>query len=328
ETAGGRQETAAGAAPPDRAPATAAARVWEAAKAATALRARLGRAGGCPPQLAEAAAALQDLAVRLAPPGPEAPHPEELWQLQAGRRARVHAERNGPYLVTNVPRLIDHLGAEQRPAPQLALCRCGNSAIKPLCDGRCAATGFTDAKDPKRVPDRRDIYDGQQITIYDNRGICQHSGFCTDRLATVFHTGTEPFVPPSGGRMDEIIRAVRDCPSGALSYAIDGAEARGQADWGGTRKPAIEITKDGPYRITGGIPLLGADGAPEPRAAGSSPEHYALCRCGHSQNKPFCIGMPWYGGVPRPGAAPGQRADVVGLGGWAARAHPDERALV
>ena len=31
--------------------------------------------------------------------------------------------------------------------------------------------------------------------------------------------------------MDEIIRAVRDCPSGALSYAIDGVEARAQVDW-------------------------------------------------------------------------------------------------
>ena len=30
------------------------------------------------------------------------------------------------------------------------------------------------------------------------------------------------------------------------------------------------------------------------RAAGSSLEHYALCRCGHSQNKPFCSGMHWY----------------------------------
>jgi len=282
--------------------------VWQAANAATVLRAGLGRAGGCPPQLAEAVAALQDLAVRLAPPGQAASHRDQLWQLQSGLPTVVRAERNGPYLVTNAPRLIDHLGAEQRPAPQLALCRCGNSAIKPLCDGRCARTGFTDAKDPKRVPDRRDIYDGQQITIYDNRGICQHSGFCTDRLATVFHTGTEPFVTPSGGRMDEIIRAVRDCPSGALSYAIDGTEARGQADWGGTREPAIEITKDGPYRITGGIPLLGADGAPEPRAAGSSPEHYALCRCGHSQNKPFCSGMHWYVGftdpVPPPGSEP------------------------
>ena len=125
-----------------------------------------------------------------------------------------------------------------------------------------------------------------------------------------FHTGTEPFVTPSGGRMDEIIRAVRDCPSGALSYAIDGAEARQQVDWGGTREPAIAITKAGPYRITGAIPLLGADGTPEPRAAGSSLEHYALCRCGHSRNKPFCSGMHWYVGFADPVPAPGSEPSL------------------
>ena len=30
------------------------------------------------------------------------------------------------------------------------------------------------------------------------------------------------------------------------------------------------------------------------RNAGASLEHYGLCRCGHSQNKPFCSGMHWY----------------------------------
>jgi truncated hemoglobin YjbI/CDGSH-type Zn-finger protein len=124
-------------------------------------------------------------------------------------------------------------------------------------------------------------------------------------LAAVFRTGTEPFVAPSGGRMDEIIRAVRDCPSGALSFGIDGTEARHQVDWGGTRQPAIEVTKDGPYRIIGGIALTGADGAPEPRGTGSSLEHYALCRCGHSRNKPFCSGMHWYVGFADPVPAPG-----------------------
>ncbi len=285
--------------------------VWEVARAATVLRARLGRAGragragSCPPELAEATAALQDLAGRLAAPGEAVSRLDELWQLQSGLPAVIQAKRNGPYLVTNVPQLLDHLGAESRPAPQLALCRCGSSAIKPLCDGACTRTGFADAKDPKRVPDRRDTYDGQQLTIVDNRGICQHSGLCTDRLATVFGAGAEPFVAPSGGRMDEIIRAVRDCPSGALSYAIDGIEAREQADWGGTRPPAIEVTKDGPYRITGAISLIGADGGPEPRAQGASAEHYALCRCGHSQNKPFCSGMHWYAGFRDPAPAPG-----------------------
>ena len=279
--------------------------MWEVARTATALRARLGRAGSSPLELAEATAALQDLAIRLAAPGEAAVRLDDLWELQSGLPASVQAERNGPYLVTNVPRLIDHLGAEVRPAPQLALCRCGGSSIKPLCDGSHASTGFTAAKDPKRVPDRRDTYAGQQLTIYDNRGICQHSGLCTDRLATVFRTAAEPFVAPGGGRMDEIIRAVRDCPSGALSYGIDGTEARGQVDWGGTREPAVEVTKDGPYRITGGISLAGADGAPEPRAQGASAEHYALCRCGQSQNKPFCSGMHWYVGFRDPVPAPG-----------------------
>src|SRR5262249_4733144 len=146
---------------------------------------------------------------------------------------------------------------------------------------------------PRGVRERRDRYGGVQLTVFDNRGICQHAGLCSDRLAGVFHTeGT--FVTPSGGRMDEIIRAVRDCPSGALSYAIDGPEARAQVDWEGTREPAIEVSKDGPYRITGGIPLTDADGNEVQRAIGSSREHYALCRCGHSQNKPFCSGMHWY----------------------------------
>jgi CDGSH-type Zn-finger protein/truncated hemoglobin YjbI len=289
----GRGGTPDPAAPPGQGAAVAD-RVWELTRTATELRARLEAAGDLPPELAEATAALQDLACRLVQPRQAAARRTELWRLQEGLPARIQAMRNGPYLVTNVPRLIDHLGAVRQPAPQLALCRCGRSAIKPWCDGSHARTGFRDGKDPKRVPDRRDTHQGQELTIFDNRGICQHSGFCTDRLGTVFRAGAEPFVAPSGGRMDEIIRAVRDCPSGALSYAIGGIEAREQADWGNVRPPAIEVTKDGPYRITGGIALAGPDGAAQDRAEGASLEHYALCRCGQSQNKPFCSGMHWY----------------------------------
>jgi CDGSH-type Zn-finger protein/truncated hemoglobin YjbI len=278
--------------------------VWDAARTATALRARL--AGECPPGLAEAVAALQDLAGRLAPPAEAQAQQDELWRLQAALAPELRIARNGPYLVTSVPKLTDHLGAEIRPAPQLALCRCGQSALKPLCDGSHARTGFRDAKDPGRVSDQRDCYPGQQVTIFDNRGICQHSGLCTDRLATVFRTSAEPFVAPSGGRLDEIIRAVRDCPSGALSYALDDTEARAQADWNGTRPPAIEVTRDGPYRITGQIRLVGATGEPEPQGAGASREHYALCRCGQSRNKPFCSGMHWYVGFRDPQPARSQ----------------------
>ena len=266
--------------------------LWDIAIAATTLRASLG--ASAPPGLLEAVAALQDLALRQVPAGERARLIAEFGRIQRALPPAITIAKNGPYLVTNVPATRTPLGQKLTLPPQLALCRCGASSTKPFCDGTHASSGFTDDKDPKRVPDQRDTYPGQQVTIFDNRGICQHSGLCSDRLPTAFRTGTEPFVAPSGARMDELVRAVRDCPSGALSLAFDGAEARSLVDWHSEREQAIEITQDGPYRVTGGIGLTDATGADVPRAAGSSREHYALCRCGHSQNKPFCSGMHWY----------------------------------
>jgi CDGSH-type Zn-finger protein len=194
--------------------------------------------------------------------------------------------------LTNVESLKNWLGERIQTKPQMALCRCGNSANKPYCDGTHAQTGFTSQKDPKRVPNKQDAYIGTAVTVLDNRGTCAHSGFCTDRLSSVFRVGQEQFVAPNGARMDEIMRAVRACPSGALSYALSGVEIRDGVDQ--TRKPSVEISKDGPYRITGGIPLKNGEGDDEQRNDGASLEHYSLCRCGHSQNKPFCSGMHWY----------------------------------
>jgi CDGSH-type Zn-finger protein/truncated hemoglobin YjbI len=286
-------------------------RLWALAQKATGLRVKLPEDSPLAPALAEAVACLQDLSLGSAPAGePDnfAARLDALGNLQAQLGCAIHISPNGPYLVTNAASLRDWLGEELPVRPQMALCRCGGSANKPFCDGTHARIGFGDEKDPKRVPDRLDTYAGLQLTILDNRGTCQHSGFCTDRLASVFRAAAEPFVAPSGGRMDEIIRAVRDCPSGALGYAIDGVEMREQVDWDGTREPVIEVTRDGPYRITGSIPLSGALGEDVARTAAASHEHYALCRCGHSQNKPFCSGMHWYvdfeDPLPDPDAVP------------------------
>jgi CDGSH-type Zn-finger protein/truncated hemoglobin YjbI len=274
----GREPAAAAAGPPA---------LWDLVLEATRLR----LAPDAPAEALEATAALQDLGLESAGDDDErTARLDELRAIQSALPRAIAVATDGPYLVTNIEELDDWLGRGVAVPPQIALCRCGKSERKPFCDGTHAESGFSGVKDPDRVPDRRDTYVGQQVTVLDNRGICQHSGFCSDRLATAFRVGEEPFVAPSGGRMDEIIRAVRDCPSGALSYAIDGVEARDEVDRHGTRAPAIEVTKDGPYRVTGGIPLTGGD----PRAEGASTEHYALCRCGHSQNKPFCSGMHWY----------------------------------
>ncbi|MGW5108662.1 ferritin-like domain-containing protein [Nocardia sp. NPDC004123] len=272
---------------------------------ALALSATRSRVGADLPELLEATAALQDLACAVAAVGERPRLRAEFAQLQSGLPRSIRTAKNGPYLATNAT-LVDHLGLPIELGPTAALCRCGASALKPLCDGSHTRIGFNDAKDPARVADRRDTYAGPQVTVFDNRGICQHSGLCTDRLATVFRTGAEPFVAPNGGRMDEIVRAVRACPSGALGMAFDGVEAREVTDWHGTREPVVEVTEDGPYRIRGGIPLTGPEGGDIDRAAGASAEHYALCRCGKSRNKPFCSGMHWYAGFRDPVPGPGQ----------------------
>ena len=74
---------------------------------------------------------------------------------------------------------------------------------------------------------------GRELTIHDNRGICAHAARCTGTLKTVFKYGQEPWIDPNGDTVDKIVATVRQCPSGALSYSIDGVEAsrpRGRSD--------------------------------------------------------------------------------------------------
>lgn len=61
----------------------------------------------------------------------------------------------------------------------------------------------------------------------------------------------------------------------------------------------ITVSKNGPYIVTGGVPLISSEICNDDegycrtwREVKRYPvqEKYALCRCGHSKNKPFCDG--------------------------------------
>ncbi len=95
---------------------------------------------------------------------------------------------------------------------------------------------------------------------------------------------TEPWIDSTGAPVDEIVLVIQMCPSGALSYTKDGVKHESQ-----DRSSSINLSKDGPYRVVGGIELDDYNG--------STPhlkEHYTLCQCGGSKNKPFCDGTHWY----------------------------------
>ncbi len=134
--------------------------------------------------------------------------------------------RNGPCLLDGSIPVVDPLGVPVAANAPVRLCCCGQSQTKPFCDNSHIERSFTDDKNPQRVTDKLDVHEGQQAYVFDNRGTCAHSGFCTDRLSSVFHLRKEPFVSPSGARLDDLVNAVRKCPR---TFLIQNARRRSKS---------------------------------------------------------------------------------------------------
>jgi len=196
----------------------------------------------------------------------------------------INATENGPYIASEISDFKTSNGDCIKTSKTMVLCRCGHSGSKPFCDGSHVRINFMSRKLDGRQPDRVDDYVGRGITIHDNRGVCSHVGYCTDNLPSVFLMGREPWINPDGAPVEDIVRVIRMCPSGALSYSVDGERydclVRGEG---------VSLRRDGPYHVVGGVKLDDYGGSvPE------SVEHYTLCRCGGSKNKPFCDGTHWH----------------------------------
>jgi len=205
--------------------------------------------------------------------------------MSSDNKPNITPSPNGPYLVTGLKNFANQKGPIET-RKTMALCRCGGSANKPFCDGTHARNGFSSAKLEGRIEDKRENYTGEKITIHDNRGICAHAGRCTDGLASVFRLKEEPWIHPDSESRDAIIATIRQCPSGALSYSVDDVESRDRAG-----EPTIFVAPNGPYVVSGGCGLSDTT-----RGQGASTEHFTICRCGGSKNKPFCDGSHWYNG--------------------------------
>ena len=246
---------------------------------------RLAQEASLPQEVQEAAAACESVAEHLTPFIPaQFATVVRADADQRNARTTIRPEMDGPYIVRNLRKLTNSKGETLPVRPVVALCRCGGSNIKPYCDGTHARNGFCSAKLPSRTPDRADRYEGKEITVLDNRGTCCHFGNCTDHLPQVFHHEGDPFVSPDGADPQAIETIVRACPSGALGFIKGGVPYQGEE-----REPEIYVAHNASYYVRGGIELEG-----EPMNRGALREHYALCRCGQSKNKPFCDGTHWY----------------------------------
>ncbi len=159
------------------------------------------------------------------------------------------------------------------------LCRCGASDNKPFCTGMHEKIGFdgTETAQPDFYADRSEVLGGTKITVRDDRGICAHSAFCSNATTNVWKAA--PLTDDDPALATQVIEMVRNCPSGALTYELDGKPA--EADF----SPEIRVQEDGPYVLRGRIPVRRFDGQPlEVR------NRMTICRCGQSGNKPLCDG--------------------------------------
>ncbi len=191
----------------------------------------------------------------------------------------IKVSNNGPYIAKNVKTLRNSKGVFIDTKPVITLCRCGGSSKMPFCDGTHAKNGFSGENEKGPVAGRVETYIGKDITIHRNKDMCCHVGHCVRNLPSVFKKGQDPWADPDAVDPEEIAQLIRKCPSGALSYTINGELHKDYS-----RESEIFVLKDGPYNVTG-IRLDDPDGS-EP----VTHDHYSLCRCGASRNKPFCDG--------------------------------------
>jgi CDGSH-type Zn-finger protein len=212
---------------------------------------------------------------------------------------KIVVTKDGPYHVSgSVPLAVQTIGTNDEgesvrwiegktlPADaNYALCRCGRSKKKPFCDGSHARVGFDGTETASREPvlDQAEVIDGPVVQLADAEALCAFGRFC-DPNGKIWNqpaNSDEPEVRKN------LVRQAGDCPAGRL-IALDKAtgepiEPKLPKSIGVVEDPSIGCS--GPLWVRGGIELTGADGKPyEVR------NRMTLCRCGRSENKPFCNG--------------------------------------
>lgn len=121
-------------------------------------------------------------------------------------------------------------------------------------------------------------YEAEGISIRWQPQYCIHAGECFRGSPAVFDPKRRPWVIADASTADEIAQTVLRCPTGALHFTRkdDGA----QEDIG---EVTISPQKNGPLYVRGHVKIQARDGT-----VIREDTRIALCRCGHSENKPFC----------------------------------------
>jgi CDGSH-type Zn-finger protein len=214
-------------------------------------------------------------------------------------KGKIVVTKNGPYMVSGklpLGKEIAEVGgsgdpeiwAKGKDCPEqetYALCRCGQSKNKPYCDGTHVQVKFdgTETTRCKKYDEQAQKIEGPGVDLTDAQNFCSSGRFCHSAGGT--WSLTENSVDPKAKKM--AIQEAGNCPSGRL-VAVDKKSGKAiEPEF----KPSLSLIEDPQAGVSGPIWVKGK--VPVESAAGKSYEprnRVTLCRCGKSQNKPFCDG--------------------------------------
>ena len=147
-------------------------------------------------------------------------------------------------------------------------------------------------------------YRGQDIMVSFDARRCAHAAECVKGLPQVFDTQAKPWIQPDKAAAEAVAATVARCPTGALKVRWpDGRVAPAPA------KNEAQIQADGPLMMSGRLEVCDAAGTPV-----SLESRLALCRCGASQNKPYCDGSHAGVGFGHDGGCASVDVKAVGAG--------------
>jgi uncharacterized Fe-S cluster protein YjdI len=128
-------------------------------------------------------------------------------------------------------------------------------------------------------PDVLKKYDGDGIEVRWEPKLCIHVANCIRALPGVFDPNSRPWINAGAASADEIAAVIETCPTGALSYTrTDGAPQETP-----NSPTKVQPRRNGPLFVRGDIEIVDAEGTVVRRVT-----RIALCRCGQSNNKPYC----------------------------------------
>lgn len=127
----------------------------------------------------------------------------------------------------------------------------------------------------------RKEYSNGDLTVIWKPSLCIHAKECVHRLPEVYDPDKRPWITPENASAEALKKQIDACPSGALSYPTQD-EPKTEAN---TMETKVEVLENGPLLVHGNIAVTDAKGNSEQKKRST-----AFCRCGASQNKPYCDG--------------------------------------